>query len=882
VKTATRKQPSKQLPEKKTPNRISPLLFALSLTILLAAISALPRVRTNLRLAGSLWAASACLLILILLLRRDVARKGRTLSCKFLPLKAHYVQLGLQFCLYAYWGWYWHRVYLFVPLIVAQLVFLYALDMLVSWFRRDQWILGFGPVPIVLSTNVFLWFKDDWFFLQFLLVATGVLCKEFIKWERDGRRTHIFNPSAVALFVFSVGLILTHSTSITWGQEIATTFERPPNIYIEIFLLGIVVQALFSVTLVTLAAAAVLYVLNLGYTRVTGVYFFVDSNIPAAVFLGLHLLVTDPSTSPRKSLGKVVFGGLYGAAVFALYGGLVWMGAPGFYDKLLCIPILNLMVRRLDRWSVSLSERLPSLNWMASWSARQSNFAHMGIWITLFAVMLTTGFVGPHHPGRDSEFWHKACQQGKWGACKTWAQTLEIDCHGASAGDCLTRASEFYRLFNQAEERVDRHDPVKAIPLFQKALEFSPENVRGNTHLANALARRGRLDDAITHYRKALDANPEYLEARTNLGVALADQGKLDEAVACYERALEVEPKYIEAQADLGIALFRQGKTDEAMLNLERTLAVKPDFAQAHINLGVVLIQKGSLAEAIQQFEAALKQEPENGEAQSNLAVTLLRMGKLEEAIPHLEKALVATPDSPELHTNLGGALAQDGRLDEAIVHLQKAVELSPDSASLHANLAGVLVQRGRWKEALRQFDRALALTPDSAPLQTSFGMALLEHGQPVEAIPHFEKALALVPADPQARSYLGSALRLQGRAAEALTQWQQALEAQPDLLQALDEAAWVMATNRESSVRNGPKAVELAERAVQVSGGQQPRILATLAASYAEAGQFPKAVETAHRALDLASEQNQWALAGGLHAMIARYESGSPFRDVR
>jgi tetratricopeptide (TPR) repeat protein len=160
--------------------------------------------------------------------------------------------------------------------------------------------------------------------------------------------------------------------------------------------------------------------------------------------------------------------------------------------------------------------------------------------------------------------------------------------------------------------------------------------------------------------------------------------------------------------------------------------------------------------------------------------------------------------------------------------------------------------------------------------------MALLEHGKPVEAIPHFEKALALVPADPQSRSYLGSALRLQGRAAEALTQWQQALEAQPDLLQALDEAAWVMATNRESSVRNGPKAVELAERAVQVSGGQQPRILATLAASYAEAGQFPKAVETAHRALDLASEQNQQALAGGLHAMIARYESGSPFRDVR
>jgi tetratricopeptide (TPR) repeat protein len=141
---------------------------------------------------------------------------------------------------------------------------------------------------------------------------------------------------------------------------------------------------------------------------------------------------------------------------------------------------------------------------------------------------------------------------------------------------------------------------------------------------------------------------------------------------------------------------------------------------------------------------------------------------------------------------------------------------------------------------------------------------------------------LALAPADPQARYYLGSALRSQGRAAEALLQWRQALEAQPDLLQALDEAAWVMATNRESSVRNGARAVELAERAVQVSGGQQPRILATLAASYAEAGEFPKAVETAHRALDLAAQQNQPALAGGLQAMIARYEARAPFRDAR
>ncbi len=806
MKTATRKTTVSKRQEDKGPRGLPPLGLAFCLTMLLAALAALPRMRANPRLAGSLVAAAGCLLVVLLLLRRETARKQRTLRYVFRPLKVHYIQLAVQFCFYAYWGWYWHRVYQFVPLLAAQIVFIYALDMMVCWWRRDEWILGFGPLPIVLSANLFIWFKDDWFFLQFVLVATGVLCKEFIKWERDGRRTHIFNPSAIALFVFSLVLIFTQSTSITWGQEIATTFQRPPNIYVEIFLLGIIVQALFSVTLVTLAAAAVLYVLNLAYTQATGVYYFVDSNIPAAVFLGLHLLVTDPATSPRKSPAKIVFGGLYGAMVFVLYGALTSMGAPGFYDKLLCVPVLNLMVRALDRWAGRL--QLPA--WASSWTPRQRNFAHMGIWAALFAVMLTTGFVGPTHPGRDSEYWHRACLAGKWGACKQWAKTLEVNCHG----DCLAKASEFYRLFNLAKERADRGDAAAAIPLFEQALELSPDSVRGNTHLANALSRKGRLDEAVAHYRKALDINPEYIEAQTNIGVAFADQGRFDEAVACYEKALAMEPRYIEARADLGVARFRQGRADEAIAHLEQALAIQPDFVQAHTNLGVVLIQMGRLEEAIGHFEAALKKDPDNGEANSNLGVALLRTGKLEEAIPHLEKALVATPDSAELHANLGGALAERGRLDQAMPHFEKAVELAPDSAAF----------------------------------QSSLGMALLERGKAEEAIRHFRRALEIAPDDAQA----------------------------------LDETAWVMATNREASVRNGAKAVELAERAVQVSGGQQPRILATLAASYAEAGQFPKAVETAHQALSLASQQNQQQLAGGLNAMIARYEAGSPFRDAR
>ena len=453
--------------EKDAPNRIPPLWLAFFLTALLASFSLLPRVRADLRMAASFWGASCVLVLLLFFLRRDVARAGRALRYEFVPVKSHYVQLLMHCCIYAYWGWYWPQVYSFAPLIAAQLVFAYALDMLVCWLRRDKWILGFGPFPVVLSTNLFLWFKDDWFFLQFLLVATGVLGKEFIKWKREGHVTHIFNPSAFAPFVFVVGLILTKSTTqISWGEEIATTIARPPYMYVAIFLVGLVVQALFSVTLVTLSSVVALCVLNLAYTHTTGVYQFLDANIPVSVFLGLHLLVTDPSTSPRTTLGKILFGGMYGAGVFGMYGFMGWVGGPQFYDKLLCVPALNLSVRALDRASRTLADRFPALHSAWTWSPRQANFAHMAIWIVLFATMMGTGFLGRHHPGADPEFWRRACLEGRPNSCKTWVRSLNVSCRNDSAAACFALGQAL------DEGRAVPRDQREAIKSFGRACDL--------------------------------------------------------------------------------------------------------------------------------------------------------------------------------------------------------------------------------------------------------------------------------------------------------------------------------------------------------------------------------------------------------------------------
>ena len=316
-----------------TPTTRRALYLPLALTLGLLTLSLLPRVQVNLRLAWSFWGASGALLIwqTVLFLRLRGASVGRSLESVLRP--QHYVQAMVQVAVFAYWGWYWRPVYDFAVLLAAQLVFAYVFDMLLTWSRREKYVLGFGPFPIIFSINLFLWFRDDWFYLQFLMIAVGFLGKEFVRWHREGRNVHIFNPSAFALGLFSLVLITTGTTHLTWGQDIASTLTLAPLIYLYLFLLGLVVMYFFSITLVAGSAAVVLFALSALYASLTGVPYFLDSDIPAAVFLGLHLLITDPSTSPRTPPGKLLFGALYGAGVFGLYMILGAAGAPTFYDK---------------------------------------------------------------------------------------------------------------------------------------------------------------------------------------------------------------------------------------------------------------------------------------------------------------------------------------------------------------------------------------------------------------------------------------------------------------------------------------------------------------------------------------------------------------------
>lgn len=386
------------------------------------------------------WALTGAALFLTAWLAALVVRtrrQGRVLSLAVSLRKQHYVQTCVQSTLFVYWGWYWHPVYEALPLIAAQLAFAYAFDMLLTWWRRDTYTLGFGPVPIVFSTNLFLWFEPEWFAWQFVMLAVAFTAKALLQWERDGRRCHIFNPSAFALTVMSVGLIATGTTDVTTGQEIAITQFYPPHIYLLLFLVSLPGQIVFGVVSMTMAAVTTTWLFGVAYLAATGTYFFLDSYVPISVFLGMHLLLTDPATSPRSELGRLGFGALYGLTVVGLYALLTALGLPAFYDKLLQVPLMNLLVPSIDRLAASPALRVFSPERIApAVTGIPRHLGYVCVWALLFSGIYATGGVGDDHPGQWLPFWQQACGTGSARACAHVEQMQATLCRAGSGWAC--------------------------------------------------------------------------------------------------------------------------------------------------------------------------------------------------------------------------------------------------------------------------------------------------------------------------------------------------------------------------------------------------------------------------------------------------------------
>jgi tetratricopeptide (TPR) repeat protein len=337
--------------------------------------------------------------------------------------------------------------------------------------------------------------------------------------------------------------------------------------------------------------------------------------------------------------------------------------------------------------------------------------------------------------------------------------------------------------------------------------------------LAILSSRESRMyADVETFYGTTIARNPHCWLAHSNFGVVLARRGQSELAIAEFQKALEINPDYAQAHYNLGNSLLGRHQVDAAIAHYQKALEIKPDHAEAHNNLGNVLLGRGQLEAAIDHYQKALK-------------------------APNFAEA----PDFAGAHNNLAMALAGRGQIDAAIDHYEKALEIKPDFAPAHKNLADILAGRG-------QFDLAIV---------------------------HYQKALEIKPDYALARKNLAAVVSARDKILKSLAEQREAIRLHPNDAALLNDAAWTLATNPNASVRNGAEAVELALRASKLSGGNDPAILGTLAAAYAEAGRFSDAVRTGQQSQRLAVAAGNHKLADQLGAEMGFFNSGKPYRQT-
>jgi tetratricopeptide (TPR) repeat protein/serine/threonine protein kinase len=323
--------------------------------------------------------------------------------------------------------------------------------------------------------------------------------------------------------------------------------------------------------------------------------------------------------------------------------------------------------------------------------------------------------------------------------------------------------------YNLGNALADKGRLDEAIAAFREAIRLKKDYAEAHCNLGNALAAKGRLDDAIAEYRQAIDLKKDFAEAHCNLGSALRAKGRPEEAIEEYRQAIHLKKDYAEAHCNLSVALADKGRLDEAIAECHEAIRLKKDYAGAHNNLGNALAAKGRLDDAIAEYRQAIDLKKDYAVAHCNLGNALADKGRLDEAIAAFREAIRLKKDYAEAHYDLGTALQAKGRLDEAIAAFREAIHLKKDYAEAHCNLGGALAAKGRLDEAIRAYQEAIRLKKGLAEAHYNFGIALQAKGLLDQAIRAYQEAIRLKKDYAEAHCNLGGALEKNGSFTEAL-----------------------------------------------------------------------------------------------------------------
>lgn len=352
---------------------------------------------------------------------------------------------------------------------------------------------------------------------------------------------------------------------------------------------------------------------------------------------------------------------------------------------------------------------------------------------------------------------------------------------------------------------------------------------------------------------------------------------------AVVAKAFEIQQKAGKADSTanyyIGFVDWQFGKKEQALADLTEAIRLDPKFVLAYLVRGGMLADTNELDQALADFNQAVKLDPADASVYYLRANVWLRRREFDNALADLSEAIRLKPTASEWYSTRGAIWHEKGEFDKAILDFDQSLRLEPDNVGSWHGRGWAWQNKDELDKAIANYDRALQLDPEYSISYNNRGLAWHRKGQYDKALADLNEALRLDPKYVFAYENRGNARKRKGDYVGALDDYTKAMELDPQYFSPYNNRAWLRATAAKSEFRDGKQAVADATKACVATEWKLPNYVGTLAASYAEAGDFDKAVEWQTKAVELAkrSEKADYRMRLDLYCSRKPYREESP-----
>jgi len=428
---------------------------------------------------------------------------------------------------------------------------------------------------------------------------------------------------------------------------------------------------------------------------------------------------------------------------------------------------------------------------------------------------------------------------------------------------------------------------------YLNASRLLPRDFRWIYLLGKLDQQEGRVEDAVRGYLIARALRPEYVAVPVNLGNIYLQMNRLEEARENFKAALEIEPNNPAANYGLGQVALSARRYPEAVAYFEKALAQAPGANRIHYSLAMAYRGLGNDEQAkthlAQQGPVGVRAADPLFDGLQDLIkgerVHLIR-GKLaleskryHEAAAEFRKAVAARPDSVPAHLNLGAALTQTGDLKDAAAEFEETLRIDPSNIIAHYNLAVLLANENKHEQAIAHLQSVFEVDPNDVSARFLSAQELMKSNRLEEALSEFSRVVQANPDNEEALLEQVKLLLRKKQYAAALTSLEKAHTQYPKKGETVVMLAYLLAASPQNDLRNGARALELAQLVYKSTGALEHGVLVAIALG--ELGRCSEAADWQRKLIADAEQQHQTDLLTKLRAGLKQYEAGPPCRPA-